>query len=71
MADGLHLALDVRERELAEELGHSPQMTLNTYAHVIDELRGAPRLPAAQEIVRARQAVAERGLDSMGEDAVG
>jgi hypothetical protein len=26
--------------ELAEELGHSPQMTLNTYAHVIDELGG-------------------------------
>jgi hypothetical protein len=46
-------------------------MTLNTYAHVIDELRGAPRLPAAQEIVRARQAVAERALDSVGEDAVG
>jgi hypothetical protein len=31
---------------------------LPAYAHVIDELRGAPRLPAAQEIVRARQAVA-------------
>jgi hypothetical protein len=46
-------------------------MTLNTYAHVIDELRGAPWLPAAQEIVRARRAVAERGLDSVGEDAVG
>jgi hypothetical protein len=46
-------------------------MTLNTYAHVIDELRGAPRLPAAQEIVRARQAAAERGLDSLGDDAVG
>ena len=57
--------------ELAEELGHSPQMTLNTYAHVVDELRGAPRRPAEQEIVRARQAVAERDLDSVGEDAVG
>jgi hypothetical protein len=40
--------------ELAEELGHSPQMRLNTYAHVIDELRGAPRRPAEQEIARAR-----------------
>jgi hypothetical protein len=46
-------------------------MTLNTYAHVIDELRGAPRLPAAQEIVRARQAVAERGPDRVGEDERG
>jgi hypothetical protein len=25
--------------ELAEELGHSPRITLSTYAHVIDELR--------------------------------
>jgi hypothetical protein len=46
-------------------------MTLSTYAHVIDELRGTRRLPAEQEIARARQAVAERGLDSVGEDAVG
>ena len=49
--------------ELAEELGHSPLMTLSTYTHVIEELRGAPRLPAEQEIVRARQAVAERGVE--------
>ena len=45
-----YASLRIREgasiTELAEELGHSPQMTLNTYAHVIDELRGAPRLPA-------------------------
>lgn len=47
--------------ELAEELGHSPQMTLGTYSHVIDELRGAPRLPAEQEIAQARDDVAERG----------
>jgi hypothetical protein len=38
-------------------------MTLSTYTHVIEELRGAPRPPAEQEIVRARQAVAERGLE--------
>jgi hypothetical protein len=36
-------------------------MTLNTYAHVIDELRGAPRLPAEQEIARARSEIAQRG----------
>jgi integrase len=46
--------------ELAEELGHSPQMTLGTYAHVIDELCGAERRPAVEEIARARGAVAER-----------
>jgi hypothetical protein len=46
-------------------------MTLNTYTHVIDELRGAPPVPAAQEILRAREAVAERGLDSVLKDAVG
>jgi integrase len=56
--------------ELAEELGHSPLMTLTTYTHVIEELRGAPQLPAEQEIVRTRQAVAERGHESVGEDAV-
>lgn len=56
--------------ELAEELGHSPLMTLTTYTHVMEELRGAPRLPAEEEIVRARQAVTERGLESIGEDAV-
>jgi integrase len=62
-----YASLRIREgasiTELAAALGHSPQMTLNTYAHVIDELRGAPRLSAADEIVRARQAVAERGLE--------
>jgi integrase len=41
--------------ELAEELGHSPQMTLGTYAHVMDELRGAPRVSAQEEIARARE----------------
>jgi hypothetical protein len=45
-------------------------MTLTTYTHVMEELRGAPRLPAEEEIVRARQAVTERGLESIGEDAV-
>ena len=47
--------------ELAEELGHSPHMTLTTYAHVIHELRGAPRLPAADEVAKARREVNQRG----------
>ena len=46
----------VDHRELAEELGHSPQMTRNTYAHVIDELRGGPRLlPRRRSRGRGRQ----------------
>jgi hypothetical protein len=36
-------------------LGHSPTMTLNTYGHVIAELREAPRVSAAQQIQLARE----------------
>jgi len=53
--------------ELAEELGHSPQMTLNTYTHVIRELRGAPATSAEDEVLAARST--NRGalsLDSRG-----
>jgi integrase len=56
--------------ELAEELGHSPQMTLSTYTHVIDELRGAPRLPAEQEIAHARDDVARRGTRQVLREAL-
>jgi hypothetical protein len=28
--------------ELAEQMGHSPQMTVMTYTHVIRELKGEP-----------------------------
>jgi integrase len=48
--------------ELAEELGHSPHMTLTTYSHVINELRGAPPLPAVEEVAKARREVDMRGL---------
>jgi hypothetical protein len=57
--------------ELAEELGHSPPMTLGTYAHVIDELRGAPRLPAEREVARAREEVARRGVGRALREALG
>jgi hypothetical protein len=57
--------------ELAEELGHSPQMTLGTYARVMDELRGAPRLPAEQEIAMARERIEERGLAPVLREALG
>lgn len=46
--------------EVADQLGHSPQMTLNTYGHVIRELKNQPRIPAADQIRAAR----ETGLGS-------
>ena len=57
--------------ELAEELGHSPHMTLTTYAHVINELRGAPRLPAAEEVAKARRQVDRRGSRAVLLEALG
>jgi len=42
--------------ELTEQMGHSPQMTLATYAHVIRELKGLPRVSAEDQIEQARQA---------------
>jgi integrase len=42
--------------ELAERMGHSPQMTLATYAHVIRELKGLPRVSAEDQIEQAREA---------------
>jgi integrase len=41
--------------ELAEQMGHAPQMTVMTYTHVIRELRGEPRTSAEQQIQRARR----------------
>jgi integrase len=32
--------------EIARQAGHSPSMTLDTYGHVIEEMRGAERVPA-------------------------
>jgi hypothetical protein len=40
--------------ELAEQMGHSPQMTVGTYSHVIRELKGQPVVSAEQQIERAR-----------------
>ena len=42
--------------ELAEQMGHSPQITLATYAHVIRELKGLPRVSAETQIEQAREA---------------
>lgn len=43
--------------EIAEQLGHSPVMTLGTYAHVVAELKGAPKVSADEQIRQARLAV--------------
>jgi integrase len=41
--------------EVGAWLGHSPTMCLSTYAHVVDELRDAPRVDAEQAIRTARE----------------
>jgi hypothetical protein len=41
--------------ELAEQMGHSPAMTLNTYSHVIRELKGEPIVSAEEQVKRARK----------------
>jgi hypothetical protein len=35
-------------------MGHSPQMTVGTYAHVIRELKGQPIMPAEEQIEQVR-----------------
>jgi integrase len=41
--------------ELAEQMGHSPAMTLNTHSHVIRELKGEPIVSAEEQVERARK----------------
>ena len=41
--------------ELAEQMGHSPAMTLGTYTHVIRELKGEPIVSAEEQIEEARR----------------
>ena len=42
--------------EVAAQAGHAPTMTLNTYAHVFEELKGGARLDAEAQIKAARAA---------------
>jgi integrase len=51
----LQIRAGVSIPELAEQLGHAPQMTLSTYAHVIRELKGLPALSAEEQIAAARE----------------
>lgn len=46
--------------ELAEQMGHSPQMTVGTYAHVIRELKGEAIVSAERQIEDAREWSIER-----------
>ena len=52
----LQIRAGVSIPELAERLGHSPQMTVSTYTHVIRELEGEPRVSAEAQIEQARDA---------------
>ena len=43
--------------EIARQAGDAPSMTLDTYGHVIEEMRGAERVTAEDAIRAARAAV--------------
>ncbi len=46
--------------EFAQQLGHAPTMTLNTYAHVVAEHRRAEPVDVADWIRRARETATRR-----------
>jgi integrase len=48
--------------EIAEEMGHSIQMLLSTYSHVIAELKDLPKVEADAQITRARARVAKEAM---------
>jgi integrase len=56
----LHLRAGASPLEVASWAGHSPQVMFQHYANVIEELVGEPRLPAEEQICRARDAVDEK-----------
>jgi integrase len=43
--------------EIADMMGHSPQVLFSTYAHVIAELRGAAPISAEAQIKAARSRI--------------
>lgn len=43
--------------EVARQAGHAPTMTLNTYAHLFDELEGPDHRPATEQIHQARRQI--------------
>ena len=56
----LQIRAGVSIPELAERLGHSPQMTVSTYTHVIRELEGEPRVSAGRRSSRRAMLVDAR-----------
>lgn len=63
----LQIRAGVSIPELAEQMGHSPQMTVSTYTHVIQDLRGEPTMSAEDQILKARG----RLVDVSGSEATG
>ena len=59
----LHVRAGTSIPELAEQMGHSPQMTISTYAHVIRELKRTAVIPVEEQIVRAREETGGRLVD--------
>ena len=56
--------------EIARQAGHSPTMTLSTYAHLFDEAAGGERVSAEDEVRGARQLVRlERRTRSVPENS--
>jgi hypothetical protein len=50
--------------EIAAQAGHSPAVSLGTYAHVIEELSGLPPRPADDVVREARAPTARPGAIS-------
>lgn len=56
---------------VARQLGHDARLTLSTYGHVIDELEGAPQMPAEDAIRAARGTRCALGVPSARESECG
>ncbi|MBA3509266.1 MAG: tyrosine-type recombinase/integrase [Thermoleophilaceae bacterium] len=62
----LHIRAGTSVPELAEMLGHSPQMTLSTYTHVIRELKGRPIASVEEQILAARSPQVAHAAEAEG-----
>jgi integrase len=51
--------------EIADMMGHSPQVLFSTYAHVIAELRGAAPISAEEQIRTARSTIHDEDADAV------
>jgi integrase len=54
--------------DVARQAGHSPTMTLDVYGHVLDEFDPADRVPAKEQIRRARDVAEKCPSDAAAED---